>query len=160
MSATTSLTDEQVDELTTEVDNIMRRSDEREVMLKQICELLSSEVSVFDWVGFYLRDEEKERELVLGPYVGEPTEHTRIPFGTGICGQAAETEETFVVQDVSQATNYLSCSVHVQSEIVVPVMKNGRFVAELDIDSHTKNSISEQHQRLCEQICDKVAILF
>ncbi len=160
MTASTELEKDRVDELVSSVATIIDREDDREAALQEICELLSTEVEVFDWVGFYLRDEEKERELVLGPYVGEPTEHTRIPFGTGICGQAAETEETFVVQDVSQATNYLSCSIHVQAEIVAPVMKDGRFVAELDIDSHTRNSISKQHQELCERICEKVAVLF
>lgn len=157
---TTQLNKDQAEELLRSVDVMIETQEERDRILQQICELLASVVSVFDWVGFYLRDEEKDRELVLGPYVGEPTEHTRIPFGKGICGQAAESEETFVVQDVSQATNYLSCSIHVQAEIVVPVMKEGRFVAELDIDSHTRNSISDRHQSLCEQICDKVAVLF
>lgn len=155
-----TLEETDVVELLESVDSIIRESDDRDKILKQICELLASEVSTFDWVGFYMRDEEKERELVLGPYVGEPTEHTRISFGTGICGQAAETEETFVVQDVSEADNYLSCSIHVEAEIVAPVMKDGRFVAELDIDSHTRNSITDRHQRLCEQICEKVAPLF
>jgi GAF domain-containing protein len=157
---TTQLSESKVDELVALVEEIIQEDKGRDEALRKISELLEAEVPVFDWVGFYLRDEEKERELVLGPYVGEPTEHTRIPFGKGICGQAAETEDTFVVQDVSEADNYLSCSIHVQAEIVVPVMKNDRFVAELDIDSHTRNSISEQHQQLCEQVCERVAELF
>ena len=132
----------------------------RDQKLQDICQLLSDEIDVFDWVGFYLVDPEAERELVLGPFVGEATEHTRIPFGTGICGQAASTEETFVVQDVSQAENYLSCSAEVQSEIVVPVMKDGNFVAELDIDSHTKNAISEEHRSLLEEVAEMVTKIF
>jgi len=107
-----------------------------------------------------LVDPEAERELVLGPYVGEETDHTRIPFGTGICGQAAETNETFVVQDVDQEDNYLACSIHVKAEIVVPVKKNGDFVAELDIDSHTRDSLTEDHRKLLEEVCDIVAPLF
>lgn len=129
----------------------------RDGKLYQICRLLSDEVEVFDWVGFYLVDPDADRELVLGPYVGEPTDHTRIPFGKGICGQAAETNETFVVQDVSKADNYLACSIHVKAEIVVPVEKEGEFVAELDIDSHTKNSITTEHRSVLEEVCDKVA---
>lgn len=160
MTSSTELEKDFVNSLVNSVTAIIEEADDRYAALQKICDLLASEVEVFDWVGFYLREEEKERELVLGPYIGEPTEHTRIPFGKGICGQAAETEETFVVQDVSQATNYLSCSIHVQAEIVVPVMKEDRFVAELDVDSHTKNSISEQHQQLCKRICDEVAVLF
>ncbi len=132
----------------------------REDKLQQVCELLSAEVEVFDWVGFYLVDPHADRELVLGPYVGEETDHTRIPFGKGICGQAAETEETFVVQDVSKASNYLACSVHVQAEIVVPVMREGSFVAELDIDSHTRDSITPKHREVLEEICEIVAPLF
>jgi len=128
--------------------------------LQKISELLAREVEVFDWVGFYLVDPDAERELVLGPYVGEETEHTRIPFGTGICGQAADSLETFVVQDVSKADNYLACSMHVKAEIVLPIMKNGILVAELDIDSHTKNAITEEHQEILEEICDIVAHLF
>lgn len=142
------------------VEAIVSSNKDRDEKLQQICELLAREVDVFDWVGFYLVDPESDRELMLGPFVGEATDHTRIPFGKGICGQAAETNETFVVQDVSQAENYLSCSADVKSEIVVPVKKNGEFVAELDVDSHTKNSITETHRRLLEEICELVSELF
>lgn len=132
----------------------------RDEKLQRICQMISDKVDVFDWVGFYIVDPEADRELVLGPYVGEPTEHTRIPFGKGICGQAAETNETFVVQDVSKAENYLACSIEVQAEIVVPIRKKGKFVAELDIDSHTKDSITEDHRAMLEEICDIVVTLF
>lgn len=132
----------------------------RDEKLYQICRLLSDEVEIFDWVGFYLVDPNADRELVLGPFVGEPTDHTRIPFGKGICGQAAETNKTFVVQDVTEEDNYLACSVHVKAEIVVPVRKNGKFVAELDIDSHSRNSITNDHRRTLEEICNLVSVLF
>jgi GAF domain-containing protein len=128
--------------------------------LQQICELLAEHVAAFDWVGFYLVDPDADRELVLGPYVGEETDHTRIPFGKGICGQAAETNETFVVQDVSKEDNYLACSVRVEAEIVVPVKKDGEFVAELDIDSHTKDSMTEDHRKMLEKVCEIVSPLF
>lgn len=147
--------------LANEVNKIVKDADQTpEEKLQQICQLLADEVEVFDWVGFYVVDPDAERELVLGPYVGEATDHTRIPFGKGICGQAAETNETFVVQDVSQADNYLSCSIHVKSEIVVPVKKDGKFVAELDIDSHTKDAITEDHRTMLETICEQVSHLF
>ena len=134
--------------------------DNRDVILQQICTKLSNQVDIFDWVGFYIVDPEAERELILGPYVGEPTEHTRIPFGKGICGQSAETNETFVVQDVNEADNYLACSIHVKAEIVVPVKINGEFVAELDIDSHTRNAITPEHRQMLEEICDIASELF
>jgi GAF domain-containing protein len=139
------------------IDNPGKSRDEK---LQKICQMLADEVEVFDWVGFYIVDPDAERELVLGPFVGEPTEHTRIPFGTGICGQAAETNETFVVQDVSKEDNYLACSIDVKSEIVVPIRKNGNFVAELDIDSHTKGAITEDHRKFLEEVCDITASLF
>ena len=147
--------------LLSRVAKIVDRPDEkRDAKLQSICQLIDDEVNVFDWVGFYLVDPDADRELILGPYIGETTEHTRIPFGKGICGQAAETNETFVVQDVSQADNYLACSTEVEAEIVIPVMKNGEFVAELDIDSHTRDSITAEYRQVLEEVCDIVAKLF
>ena len=147
-------------ELIEETESIATGEGTRDEKLKQICSLLEENVEIFDWVGFYLVDPESDRELVLGPYVGEKTDHTRIPFGKGICGQAANSLETFVVHDVSKEDNYLACSVDVQAEIVIPVMKNDTFVAELDIDSHTKNSITGEHREMLEEICDIVSKLF
>lgn len=142
------------------VETIVQNNIERDEKLKAICELLDQEIDVFDWTGFYLASEDEERMLVLGPYVGEETDHTKIPFGRGICGQAAETLDTFVVQDVNQADNYLACSIHVQSEIVVPIMKDDKFVGELDIDSHTKDAITPELRELCEDICKKISVIF
>lgn len=147
-------------DLLNEVQQIIAKEGNRNEKLQRICELLHDNIDVFDWVGFYQVDPEAERELVLGPYVGEETDHTRIPFGKGICGQAADTLETYVVQDVSKEDNYLACSVHVKAEIVVPVMKGDIFVAELDIDSHTQDSITEKHRAMLEEICNIVAQLF
>lgn len=143
-----------------QVDTIVQSKRKREEKLLAICELLDQEIDVFDWTGFYLASEDEERMLVLGPYVGEETDHNKIPFGRGICGQAAETLDTFVVQDVNKADNYLACSIHVQSEIVVPIMKGEKFVGELDIDSHTKDAITDELRDLCEIICEKISPLF
>lgn len=140
--------------------DIIDSSGTRDEKLLAICELLDSKVSVFDWTGFYLASEEEENMLILGPYIGEPTDHVKIPFGRGICGQVAETLETFVVQDVSLEGNYLSCSVDVKSEIVVPIMKDEKFVGELDIDSHTKHAISDELTALCEEICNELPRIF
>lgn len=143
-----------------QVDRIVNNDDERDNKLRDICKILDNEVDVFDWTGFYLASPEEDNMLILGPYIGETTEHERIPFGKGICGQAAETLDTFVVQDVSQAENYLACSVDVQSEIVVPIMKGGKFVGELDIDSHTKHAITPELRELCEEVCKKISPIF
>jgi GAF domain-containing protein len=132
----------------------------RDEKMQNICKLLAENVDVFDWVGFYLPDPEADRELILGPFIGADTEHTRIPFGQGICGQAAATNDTFVVQDIGEADNYLSCSADVRAEIVAPVMKEGSFVAELDIDSHKGDSISNELKKLVEDICKITVEIF
>jgi len=140
--------------------SIINSDKSRNDKLQAICELLDQNVDVFDWTGFYLVAEDEKNMLELGSYVGEETDHTRIPFGKGICGQAANTLKTFVVQDVDKADNYLACSLHVKSEIVVPIMKGEQFVGELDIDSHTKDAITQDLQTLCEDICKELSAIF
>jgi L-methionine (R)-S-oxide reductase len=122
--------------LTQKVKEIVSGDLDGKSKLEAICILLKDNVSYIDWIGFYRVDKEKPRELVLGPFEGEPTEHVRISFGKGICGQAASLKKTFIVQDVSKEINYLSCSPKVKSEIVIPIFKNRKLVGELDIDSH------------------------
>ncbi len=144
------------EKLLEEVKGILKKDMDNEGKLKQICKLLKDRVKHYDWVGFYLV---KKGRLVLGPYVGEPTEHTDIGFGEGICGQAADREETFRVQDVTKEDNYLSCSVEVKSELVVPIFKDGEVVGELDIDSHEESPFTDEDERLIEDICEEVAEL-
>jgi len=143
------------------IKEIVKSKRDKEEKLKEICVLLESEIPHYNWVGFYLVDPEKKNELVLGPFVGEPTEHVRIPFGAGICGQAAERKLTFIVQDVSKETNYLSCSPEVKSEIVVPIFnKNREIVGELDIDSHHLEPFKEEDREFLENVCKIVSELF
>lgn len=127
--------------------------------LQAVCALLAERVPRYHWVGFYLADPSGARELVLGPYVGEPTEHVRIPFGVGICGQAAEKRVTLVVPDVSREHNYLACSPRVKSEIVVPVLFGGSLVGELDIDSHEPAAFGDEDSEFLEQIAARVGPL-
>jgi L-methionine (R)-S-oxide reductase len=122
-------------------------------LLLLICELLKQEVYHYDWVGFYILDQERN-ELVLGPFVGKPTQHTHIAVGKGICGQVAASGQAMVVQDVTQVENYISCGLDVQSEIVVPILKNGKFVAELDIDSHSPAPFTEADNVFLAKVCD------
>ncbi|HDD60043.1 MAG: GAF domain-containing protein [Thermoplasmata archaeon] len=124
--------------------------------LEEICELLHREVSHYNWVGFYLVERPSSKGLVLGPYRGEPTEHVKIPFGRGICGQAAERRETFVVDDVRRESNYLACSVKVLSEIVVPIMRGEQVLGEIDIDSHTLSAFSGQDREFLEWLSGEV----
>jgi L-methionine (R)-S-oxide reductase len=122
-------------------------------LLLRICELLKQEVYHYDWVGFYILDQEKQ-ELVLGPFVGKPTQHTHIAIGKGVCGQVAASGQTMVVQDVTQVENYISCGLDVQSEIVVPVLKNGKFIAELDIDSHSPAPFTVKDNEFLNRVCN------
>jgi GAF domain-containing protein len=145
-------------ELDHEVDALLSTDASSGTRLQRLCDLLRDRVPHYDWFGFYLTVPGR-RELALGPFSGDPTEHTRIPFGRGICGQAAEREETFVVQDVSAVENYLSCSVHVQSEIVVPVFEDGRVIGEIDIDSHVREPFGDADNLFLESLAEKVAPL-
>ncbi len=142
------------------IDTEIRVSSSRDATLQAICDLMNRELDGYDWVGFYLVDPDSPRELILGPYRGDATDHVRIPFGRGICGQVAESEETFVSADVTREDNYLSCSSSVRSEIVVPVMAGGRFVGQLDIDSHAVDRFGGSDRDLCEAICRKLTALF
>lgn len=145
----------------TEVDRILSElGKSREEKLTAICRVLVDRVDHYDWVGFYLVDAIQDRELILGPFVGDPTEHVRIAFGQGICGQAAETGKTFIVQDVDQAANYLSCSPAVKSEIVVPIFRDAIFVGELDIDSHILAPFTQKEREFLEEICERISQIF
>ena len=124
--------------------------------LQKICQLLDQEISYFNWTGFYFKNGDKE-ELILGPYVGAETDHTVIPFGKGICGQVAVSNETFVVPDVHEQDNYLSCSIDTKAEIVVPIIKNGENIGQIDIDSHTLNPFTAEDREMLEWLCDEIA---
>ncbi len=140
-----------------QVENIISNStktvDER---LLSICQLLETNIDYYNWVGFYFRNGQKE-ELLLGPYVGEPTEHTVIPFGKGICGQVALSNQNFVVPDVSAQDNYIACSFTVKAEIVVPIFVNGENIGQIDIDSNTPDPFTEADERFLEFVCQKIS---
>jgi GAF domain-containing protein len=135
------------------LNNMKISVDER---LHNICELLEKHIEYYDWVGFYFRNGDKE-ELKLGPYVGAPTDHTTIPFGKGICGQVAVSNQNFVVPDVSAQDNYIACSITVKAEIVIPIFVNGKNIGQIDIDSNTPDPFTEADERFLEFVCTKVA---
>ena len=122
-------------------------------------DVTDQEVDYYDWVGFYFVNGNK-KELKLAQFSGEPTEHKIIPFGKGICGQAAVTNKNFIIPDVSAQDNYISCGWKVKSEIVIPIFVNGKNIGQIDIDSHTLNPFSEKDELLLEFVCEKVAKLF
>ena len=149
----------QIDAIWKEVDTLLTQSLERDSVLQAVNELLAKRIAHYSWVGFYLTNH-TGRELELGPYVGAPTDHTLIAYGQGICGQVAEAGRTFVIQDVATQDNYLACSLDVKSEIVAPILKDGEFVGELDIDSHELAPFTEADTKLLEGICQRLARLF
>ena len=110
-----------------------------------ICTLLQSEIDYYDWVGFYFANHE-ERTLHLKAYAGAETDHTVIPFGKGICGQVAVSNENFVVPDVSAQDNYIACSITVKSEIVIPLFKDGKNIGQIDIDSHVADPFTNEDE--------------
>ena len=130
--------------------------DNTEEKLQKVCHLLDQEIFYFNWTGFYFKNGDKE-ELILGPYVGAPTDHTIIPYGKGICGQVAVSNETFVVPDVHEQDNYLSCSIDTKAEIVVPIMKDDQNLGQIDIDSHKVDPFTNEDREMLEWLCAEVA---
>lgn len=135
------------------VEDVTQNTDSK---LQAICELLKEKIDHYDWVGFYFRNGNKE-ELKLGPYAGAPTDHTIIPFGKGICGQVAVSNQNFVVPDVKAQDNYIACSITVKSEIVVPLFVNGKNIGQIDIDSNTLDPFTEDDERFLEFVNGEVA---
>jgi GAF domain-containing protein len=135
---------------------VTNASETIENRLLNICKLLESQVGYYNWVGFYFRNGDKE-ELKLGPYVGAPTDHTIIPFGKGICGQVAVSNQNFVVPDVAAQDNYIACSITVKAEIVIPIFVNGENIGQIDIDSNTPDPFTEADERFLEFVCKEVA---
>lgn len=133
-----------------------RKSFDKEEKLQFICDLLQAEVGHYDWVGFYFADTQT-KTLHLGPFAGEPTEHTVIPFGKGICGQVAVSNLNFIVPDVMAQDNYIACSATVRSEIVIPLFVNGENIGQIDIDSHTIDAFSEEDELFLTEINAEIA---
>ncbi len=138
------------------IDLIISNTVSLESKLQQICDYLKEEIANYDWVGFYFKNGDKE-ELKLAQFAGEPTEHTIIPFGKGICGQVAVSNENFVVQDVNAQENYISCGWKVKSEIVIPIFVNNENIGQIDIDSHTLNAFTKQDEEILEYICKEIS---
>jgi len=147
------------DQLRLEVQAILKDKNETTTdRLQSICELLKNKISYYDWVGFYFKNGDKQ-ELKLGPYAGEATDHTIIPFGKGICGQVALSNENFVVPNVNSQDNYIACSISVKSEIVVPLFVNGENIGQIDIDSNTSDPFSPEDERFLEFVNERVATI-
>jgi len=123
-------------------------------LLGEVVSLLGRERRNYHWVGVYLLQGE---ELVLGPYVGKPTPHTRISLHQGICGAAASTGQTLIVDDVNADPRYLACSLETRSEIVVPILRQGRVLGEVDIDSDQPAAFAPEDRDLLEAVAALLA---
>tara|TARA_B110000858_G_C17481497_1_gene327381 strand:+ start:91 stop:546 length:456 start_codon:yes stop_codon:yes gene_type:complete len=126
--------------------------------LSAVCEILQNSIDYYDWVGFYFANH-KEKTLHLKAFAGEPTNHTVIPFGKGICGQVAISNKNFMVDDVKAQDNYIACSIDVKAEIVIPLFKDGINIGQIDVDSNSVNPFSKKDERFLEWINEQVATI-
>jgi L-methionine (R)-S-oxide reductase len=132
------------------VDRIINRGGEADDVLRAVVEVLDDRFDDYSWVGIYLVEGE---DLVLGPWKGpEATEHVRIPVGQGICGAAAASGRTEVVDDVDADDRYLACFPSTRSEIVVPIVHEGRVIGEIDIDSDRPAAFGEDDRAFLERV--------
>jgi L-methionine (R)-S-oxide reductase len=127
------------------------------VALTSVCNHLREALPHYSWVGFYVKD--GPDALLLGPFSGAPTDHVRIPFGTGVCGRVAASGTPLVIPDVRAEDNYLACSLTVRAEVVVPVRRDGAVVAVLDIDSPELDPFSDAEVVLLEAVAAAAAAL-
>ena len=148
------MTDIDRDELLPALRSAIAAAPNAESAMTQTVRLLKDGVPDYTWVGIYLRDGE---ELVLGPFLGKPSPHTRIPLGKGICGAAATEKATIVVDDVNADPRYLACSLDTRSEIVVPIMQDGEVFGEIDIDSDRTAAFGQRDRALLEPIASLLA---
>jgi len=124
--------------------------------LEEVVGYLYNNFEKYSWIGIYIVE---GNDLVLGPWSGEQaTEHIRIPIGKGICGSAAKTGKTEIIVDVNSDPRYLSCFISTRSEIVVPIIKDGAIVGEIDIDSDLKDAFDLQDKQFLEKIADMLSL--
>lgn len=116
---------------------------------------LKQQMPAYTWVGVYLLD---GNELVLGPFVGKPSPHARIPLGRGICGAAATEKTTIIVDDVNADSRYLACSIETRSEIVVPIMLGTEVLGEIDIDSDRRAAFGAGDKAMLEAVAALLAV--
>lgn len=145
-----------IEEVRNELSELAESSRSAPELMQKVVKLLHDRMLKYNWVGFYLLEPGAEPPaLVLGAFEGAMTPHTRIPLNQGICGAAASSGQTVVVDDVNKDPRYLACSLETKSEIVVPVFVHGKVVGELDIDSHFPAAFTPEHQALV-QYCAQV----
>ncbi len=122
--------------------------------MERVVAVLKQQIPGYSWVGIYMLEGD---ELVLGPFLGKPSPHTRIPLGRGICGAAATERQTIIVDDVNDDPRYLACSLETASEIVVPIMDGDRVLGEIDIDSDRRANFDADDRTLLEAVARLLA---
>ena len=137
--------------LISEIRNFSGTTDCLALLQNFTVERIADRLPSYNWVGFYMLDPADPQMLVLGPFVGAPTEHTRIPVTEGICGAAVAQEETVIIDDVTSDPRYLACSLETRSEIVVPIRAHGKIVGEIDIDSHALANFGPDDRSFLEE---------
>ena len=130
----------------------------KERLLEEAVAVLKNSFPKYTWVGIYFMD--GTDELVLGPFLGKPSPHTRIRIDSGICGAAVRGKETVIVPDVNADPRYLACSIETKSEIVVPIMRDGKVFGEIDIDSDLPDAFDSEDKKLLEEIAGILAEKF
>src|SRR6266436_8987578 len=142
---------DKVGEVRNEVDRLNSEAHTADQLMEGITLLLNKQMLKYNWVGFYMLEPGANPPvLVLGHYQGAMTPHTRIALNQGICGAAASSGKTVVVDDVKKDPRYLACSLETKSEIVVPVFAGGKVIGELDIDSHFPAAFTPEDQGLIQ----------
>jgi L-methionine (R)-S-oxide reductase len=142
---------QRIEEIRNELTALAQTVPTAQELMQAMVRLLHERMLKYNWVGFYLLEPGAQPPmLVLGAFEGAMTPHTRIPLNQGICGAAASSGQTVVVDDVSKDPRYLACSLETKSEIVVPVFAHGKVVGELDIDSHFAAAFTPEHQALVQ----------
>ena len=127
-----------------------------DALLRYAVRSISKADERYTWVGVYLLNEE-DNELWLHNYVGEPTEHAKIPVGTGVCGRAIEERTNLNIPDVSQEENYLACSPDVKSELVILIRAGDEIFGQIDIDSEEGDAFTEDDEIALIGVADKLA---
>jgi L-methionine (R)-S-oxide reductase len=142
------------DDVYKRVEAVLANQPDGQSAMEAAVRVLKAEMTRYSWVGIYLLH---GNELVLGPYLGRPSPHTRIPLGRGICGAAASEKATIIVDDVNADPRYLACSIDTQSEIVVPIMRNRVVLGEIDIDSDQRAAFGDADRELLERVANLLA---
>ncbi len=145
-----------IEEVRNEVTTLAQAAATPKELMQGVCKLLNERMLKYNWVGFYMLEPGAQPPvLVLEAFVGAMTPHTRIPLNQGICGAAASSGKTIVVDDVRKDPRYLACSLETKSEIVVPIFVAKQVAGELDIDSHFSAAFGAEDQKLV-QYCAEV----